>query len=183
MAHKLGITAILTFVTIVPFINPSVARADTFLYTAHEDVVISPTFTWSFGFSFTEPTLASSGQVTSSDLFSVTSNSPSVPSEFSWNSAAGGSCTLSVIGSEFYSGRACVAIGFGVPVGAGSFEGFPAGSFLTTGSFDADFAGQMNVTITDLSIPEPSSIVLLGNGLLILFGIARKKAILTAMGK
>ncbi|HEX7157853.1 MAG TPA: PEP-CTERM sorting domain-containing protein [Edaphobacter sp.] len=176
MAHKLGIPAILTLVAMVPFINPSVARADTFLYTAHEDVVISPTFTWSFGFSFTEPTLASSGQVTSSDLFSVTSNSAlSIPSEFSWNSAAGGSCTLSVIGSEFYAGRACVAIGFNVPVASGSFEGFPAGSFLTTGSFNADLAGQMNVTITDLSIPEPSSIVLLSNGLLVLFGIARKK--------
>ena len=170
MAHKLGIATLLTgLVAIAPFINPLVARADTFQYT-FLDEGLGPTI----GFSFTEPTLASSGEVTSG-FFSIIAPAGDSISAFSWNSAAGGACTLPVFGAESAPDFACASYlrnfaGGGI---VGVMGTFAPGSFLAPGTYTR--GGGITVTITDLSVPEPSSLVLLGTGVLILFGIARKK--------
>ena len=176
MARKLGIAAILSVVVaILPFINPLVARADTFQYS----VTTVPGFGSSFQFSFTEPTLASSGDVTSG-FFSITIPKFWSLDGFSWNSAAGGDCPVYHIEPDSFDSFGCAAVGYSLGSTIGrDLEAFTPGSFLAPGIFKSTilgnpFLGVMTVTITDVSVPEPSTLMLLGTGVLTLFGITRK---------
>jgi len=165
MARKSGIAAILTVaVAILPFINPLVARADTFQYTVHEGSTI--------GFSFSEPTLPSSGEVTSG-FFDIAVPAGNSLLGFSWNSAAGGGCELPILGPRSFVGLGCAAVGLNLDDGrvSGLYQSFTAGSFLAPGTYSA---GSITVAITDVSVPEPSTIMLLGIGVLSLFGMKHK---------
>ena len=135
-------------------------HADTFQYTVLEGSTM---------FSFTEPTLASSGDVTSG-FFSVTVPAGDSLTGFSWNSAAGAFCPFSFGGSVAIGGLGCTAISLstGPSSAEGIYAGFTPGSFLAPGVFTSQAAAAETVTITDISVPEPSSITLLALGALAL---------------
>jgi PEP-CTERM putative exosortase interaction domain len=60
-------------------------------------------------------------------------------------------------------------------VGGGQNDfGFPAGSFLASGTYTSVLPG-MTVNITQTGVPEPSSLLLLGSGILGLLGTVRRK--------
>ena len=156
MSRYLGVPARVLLLIAALSIVPAVARAD-YIYT------VTQTFIHSTQFSFIEPTLASSGTVTSS----LTQISGTTATAFVWDSAAGGFC----FGGGFPD-DACAGIEF---VGGGQNDfGFPAGSFLASGTYTSVLPG-MTVNITQTGVPEPSSLLLLGSGILGLLGTVRRK--------
>jgi hypothetical protein len=143
--------AVAAFLVFLVFPNP--AKADSFEYTV-------TSFPDGQTATFTESSLASSGDVTS--FLSTTGAQPIL--EFGWNSA-GGDC----INGSGTVGTACGGINFGG--GEEQIGSFALGSFLSPGTYQShglnDFLN-MTVTITDVSgVPEPSSLtlMLLGVGL------------------
>jgi hypothetical protein len=157
MSRYLGVPARVLLLMLALSIVPVLARADSFLYTVTDTF---PFFVTSF--SFIQPTLASSGDITSG----FTLISGLTPTEFAWDSGPGGSCLGTGSGSS-----GCAGIKFS----AGStIEGFPAGSFLSPGTYTGA-ANTMTVNITQTGVPEPSSLLLLGSGVLGLLGTVRRK--------
>jgi hypothetical protein len=85
-------------------------------------------FAFDTQFSFTEPTLTSSGTVTSG----LTQISGATVTGFGWNSAASSLCSAGNF-SFVIGGAACIGMeGNG---GAGFSDGFAVGSFLATGTY------------------------------------------------
>jgi len=169
-----GIAAVLVLLI------PTAVHADTYLYSVRGfDAYAS-------SFSFYETNLTSTGSVTGADLLSVTG----IPSGFgsfvfSWdtgNSVSSGmfsNCPLapgqgSVGGAPGYG---CAAYGFTNPTLGGVYsiwgDAFPLGSFLTTGTF-VGVDNLASVTSTHVSpVPEPSSVMLLVTGAVVLFGLKK----------
>jgi len=133
------------------------AKADTYLYdfTAYIVPELGAPYTVNIQFDLTATTLPTSGDATS--FTSVTDPDGGTVTDFQWNSTAGGTCEMSSS-----SGMACA--GFKDTVNGIFGTVFPAGDFLTTGTFNGDDA---SLTITDLStVPEPSSLWFLALGLI-----------------
>ena len=129
---------------------PQGAAADTFQFV--DTTPAGPLFggNITIEFTITAPSLPSSGHVTSI----TTSYSPI--DGFAWNSAASGTC----FGLSF-PGDACTGIDQSAGLTQGA-NGFPAGSFLSPGTYISVFGGE-TLVITDLStVPEPSSLLFLG---------------------
>ena len=135
---------------------------------AHADYLYTVTVT-GFGtptaFSFTEPTISASGYVNSG----FTQISGAVVTEFGWTSVAGDPCPLTAWHPSF-PGYACA--GETIEGLTGSLAGgFDPGSFLAIGTYAGTF---MTVDISP-TVPEPSSMMLLGSGLAGLFGVIRRR--------
>lgn len=149
-----AVTAFLVFL-----VFPNQAKADSFEYTVTSSTGSTATFT--------ESSLASSGDVTS---FSSTAGALQIL-EFAWDSA-GLDCIV-VVGN---GGAACGGINFAG--GEEQFASFPLGSFLSPGTyqgFSLTGFNNMTVTITGISgVPEPSSVVLMLLGVGLLF-VMRKR--------
>jgi len=153
MRHRLAVLAFA--IASILLLSPR-ANADTYLFdfTAYIVPETGSPGTENIQFDLTAATLPASGDVTS--FTSVTGPFGTV-SDFQWNSAASAFCEGSSSG-----GNGCA--GF-LSTGLGAYSTyFPAGSFLTTGTFDG---GDASLVITDLTTaPEPSAPVLLALGLI-----------------
>jgi PEP-CTERM motif-containing protein len=80
--------------------------------------------------------------------------------DFQWNSAAGGQCIIVSIG-----GSGCA--GYMITNTAWAAFAFVPGSFLGPGTYTDTLGAGATLTITDITaVPEPSSLLLLGTGLL-----------------
>ena len=159
---------------------PAVAHAD-FIYKVDDHMLGS-------SFSFVEPTLNTSGFVASSDFFDVTGPTKTFPgytlaettlAGFVWNSNKGGWCMLPTGGGASHPSWACASSYYTLSKYPGSGMGlglFDPGSFLAPGTYDSmtfdSLPVYLTVTITDTStiIPESSSLILLGTGVLGLIG-------------
>ena len=159
--------AALTLVIGSLLLLPSRATADTFQYsytTPALPLVDSINITF---------TISAATPPTSGEVISPTSNDPVPVDYFFWNSAASGNCGFSP--PVNFPGSACAGFYSGT---SGSFDDFPAGSFLSPGTYTSNFDG-VTFVITDLStgtatdtVPAPSSLLLLGCGLFGLLAIA-----------
>lgn len=159
MVHKVSTKLMLAVLVI--FLGSAVSRADS-LYTVTENNLAGPTFATSFSFIVSGSSIPSSGDVTA-----ITQISGSTVNEFSW--ASSNTCN---IGGFLGDANACI----NYSNGEGLSTGFTSGSFLADGTYTS-LAGDMTVTISpSLATPEPSSLLLLGTGLLGLMGLALFKA-------
>jgi hypothetical protein len=134
------------------------AVADEFVYTV---TLTLGDFDFATQFSFIEPTLASSGDVTS-----LTQISGDTATEFVWNSAANGVCSLRGTGFAF-GGSGCA----GVDSGPGELAPFTAGSFLAVGTY---VTSNFTVNIAQTGVPEPSSLALMLSGVGLVFGMRKR---------
>jgi hypothetical protein len=153
------VPAKLMLAVLAMLLGPTALRADSFIYT-----VTFPGAGVGFpatAFSFTEPTIPTFG-----DVASITQISGGTVEGFGWNSAAGAACTVN-------------GITFGAPIGSDAtaclryssgnviVDGFAANSFLAPGTYPATFG---SIVVNIGSVPEPSSMIMLGAGLLAVVG-------------
>ena len=152
----LGVVLCLAFA--LCFAAPN-AAADEFVYTVTDNDT---------QFSFIEPTLASSGTVSSGP--GLTQISGLAVAGFAWDSAEDGIC----LGIQL-EGFACTLVVFEGNVFIGT--PFPAGSFLAPGNFTA--SGQ-SVNIAAVATPEPGSLALMLSGVGLVFGMRKRWGLLQA---
>lgn len=156
MIYRLSTKLILSALVIL--FGSAVSRADS-LYTVTEN--FSPALATSFSFIVLGSSIPSSGDVTA-----ITQISGSTVTEFSWASSA--ICNLGGFGGD---GNACITYSSSSTL----FTGFAPGSFLADGTYTS-ISGDMTVTISPSApMPEPSSLLLLGTGLLGLVGAMRRR--------
>ena len=133
--------AALTLVIGSLLLLPSRATADTFQYSYTTPSV--PQFLLdSINITFT---ISAATPPTSGEVISPNSNDPVPVDYFFWNSAASGNCGFAP--PVNFPGSACAGFYAGI---SGSFDDFPAGSFLGPGTYTSLFDG-VTFVITDLS--------------------------------
>jgi hypothetical protein len=154
MTPKVSIFAKVMFAMLTVLLGPAASRASvTYTVTIDGTGIGSAT-----QFSFTEPTIATAGDTTS-----ITQISGTAVTEFSWNS--NGNCNL---GGFIGDANACISYTTDL------FESFTAGSFLVAGTYTS-IAGDVTVNISGVpAVPEPSSMILFGSGVLALLRARRK---------
>lgn len=161
MSRNLGVPARVLLLVVALSMVPAVAHAD-YVYTVTS--AGSSGFAFDTQFSFTEPTLTSSGTVTSG----LTQISGATVTGFGWNSAASGVCSAGNL-TFAIGGAACIGMeGNG---GAGFSDAFTVGAFLAPGTYTGTI---VTVNIAQTGVAEPSSLLLLASGILGLFGVRRK---------